>query len=220
MSILEQAMRFAIIEYSKKHFEDINGHIDAHNLLKIGIITSFLSSTILFPFEVVRVRIISSNENIRVLQKFKKIYNNFGLRAFYSGIMPFLISVMPAGSLNVMFYNSIRKLIITEKDTENPKVGKFMFLGGSAALITGSVTYPFTLLTNRMIVSNRNIKEASEKVKLKHLIYNTYINEGIFGFFKGYRASVLRLIIGQSCNFGTYEILKCNLRKYQKKNRK
>ena len=55
---------------------------------------------------------------------------------------------------------------------------------------------------------NRDVKIYGERVGFIKAISNTYKNEGFSGFFKGYTASILRVFIGQSINFGTYEILK------------
>jgi solute carrier family 25 phosphate transporter 23/24/25/41 len=208
MSVLEQALRFAIIEYSKTHFQDDYGHIDKNHFLYIGVITGILSSLIIFPFDVVRIRMITSQEKHTVITKIKKIYHNFGYAGFYMGLAPHLISVLPSGSLNVFFYNNLKKFLVSDKDLENPKVTKFMFLGGFAAYITGTVTYPFNLITSRMIFLNRDVKIYGERVGFIKAISNTYKNEGFSGFFKGYTASILRVFIGQSINFGTYEILK------------
>jgi len=221
MNMLEQSMRFSIIEYSKTHFEDEFGHIPPHNLLLIGVMTGILSTLILYPMDVIRIRVISTEnrENKhKVYNMVKNMYKTTGIKGFYSGLSPHLMVVLPGGSCNVMFYNLMKKLLVTEEDMENPKVGKFMFIGGAAALITGSVTYPFTLLTSRMVLANKNIQNLSEKIRLMTIMKNTYNNEGIFGFFKGYNASILRLIIGQACNFGTYEMLKSNYKKFSKKN--
>jgi solute carrier family 25 phosphate transporter 23/24/25/41 len=208
MSVLEQALRFAIIEYSKTHFQDEYGHIDKNHFLYIGIITGILSTLIIFPFDVVRIRMITAAEKVSAISKIKKIYYNSGYAGFYMGLVPHLISVLPSGSLNVFFYNNIKKLLVTDRDLENPKMTKFMFLGGFAAYITGTITYPFNLITSRMIFVNRDIQVYGERIGFLKTIKNTFKNEGFLGFFKGYTASILRVFIGQSINFGTYEILK------------
>ena len=35
-----------------------------------------------------------------------------------------------------------------------------------------------------------------------------YSHQGLLGFYKGYKASTLRVFIGQAFNFGTYQTLK------------
>ncbi len=209
MNVLEQALRFSIIDYSKKKLQDENGQIKPREFLLIGVLTGILSTLILFPLDVVRIRLLSSEgEKHKVYNKFLKIYSIAGIRGFYSGFIPHLVSVLPAGSLNVVFYNVLRRLVITQNDIENSKLYKFMFVGGTAALITGTVTYPLSLLTSRIIVANRNVSNLKERIGTFTMIKTIFSHEGLAGFYKGYNASILRLIIGQSVNFGTYEIMK------------
>jgi solute carrier family 25 phosphate transporter 23/24/25/41 len=223
MSILEQAMRFAIIDYTKKHLEDDDGHVSPKQLLYIGIFTGIFSTSILFPLEVVRVRVISSDEiQHKVYRKFLKIYNQHGLPGFYTGLVPHLMCVLPAGSVNVVFYNILKKMFVTEKDIENLNINKFMLIGGGAAAITGTVTYPFNIITTRTIVTNRD-RPITDRISFISIMRKTRIDEGWMGFFKGYRASLLRLFIGQSFNFGTFETIRGYIRlrdrnKIKKKN--
>lgn len=43
---------------------------------------------------------------------------------------------------------------------------------------------------------------------MHQMIKKIYSHEGLSGFYKGWSASTLRVFIGQSFNFGTYETLK------------
>lgn len=83
-----------------------------------------------------------------------------------------------------------------------------MLLGGCAALITNTVTYPLSLITSRIIVANKNVVLFKDKIGMLQMIKTIWNGEGFFGFYKGYQASSLRVFIGQAFNFGTYETLK------------
>jgi solute carrier family 25 phosphate transporter 23/24/25/41 len=220
MSFLEQALRFAIIEYSKTHMHDEYGNIPQQNFLYIGVITGVLSTFMIFPFDVIRIRMMSSmsiQQKSGVIKEFRRTYHYFGYWGFYMGLIPHLMTVLPSGSLNVFFYNGIKKIAITDNDLEKPNIAKFMLLGGFAAYITGTVTYPLTLLTSRLIVANRDIKIHADRIGFFRIMANTYRNEGFNGFFKGYSACILRLFIAQSVNFGVYEKLKLNFVTKKKK---
>ena len=208
MNVVEQALRFAIIEYSKLHFGGDNGIVDPHKYILIGFITTISSTMVIFPMEVVRVRAMLSDENTKIFRKkFHKIWVNNGFQGFYSGIVPHLMSVLPAGTMNVFFYNNIKKFMVDDGELSHHTVKTYMFVGGLAAAFTGTFTYPFNLITSRFIMANRK-----EKAGLFGLIKNIWNHEGIEGFYKGYKASILRIIMGQSCNFGTYEGLKSYMR--------
>jgi len=107
-----------------------------------------------------------------------------------------------------MSYNTLRGMLVTDKDIEHPNIYKFMLIGGLGALITNTVIYPLSLITSRMIVANKEIQLFKDKIKMHQMAKKIFEHEGISGFYKGYKASTLRVFIGQSLNFGTYETLK------------
>lgn len=79
-----------------------------------------------------------------------------------------------------------------------------MFIGGAASLITNTVTYPLSLITSRLIMANKDIVAFKDKVRTHQIVKSIFQHEGLAGFYKGYVASTLRVVIGQSVNFGTY----------------
>ena len=203
---LEQALRFGIIDYSKKHLQDKQGNISPVNLLKIGVFTGILSTLFLFPLEVVRIRIVSMTDNVKVSvpSKFKKIFSNQGIRGFYSGFIPHLFQVLPSGSLHVVLYNSLKKILASDDDYDKININKFAMMAGGAGILTGIITYPLNIITTRTIVENRNLPPTN-RISSIAIINRIKLNEGYFGFYKGVKASVLRSSIGQAINFGLYE---------------
>lgn len=93
---------------------------------------------------------------------------------FYSGLLPHLISVLPAGSFNVMAYNTLRNLFVTDKDIEHPNLYKFMLIGGLGAFVTNTVTYPLSLVTSRIIMANKQIQLFKDKVKMHQMVSTIY----------------------------------------------
>jgi hypothetical protein len=104
----------------------------------------------------------------------QKIYMTSGLRGFYSGLTPHLISQLPAGSFNVMSYNLLRKIFVSDYDVEHPSIYKFMMIGGFASLVTNASIYPLSLLTSRLIMINKDIKDLAKKTKTHQLIKSIY----------------------------------------------
>lgn len=207
MSLIENGLRFLIIDFCKNHFEDEQGTIDPHKYILIGFITTMVSSAIVFPLQVVKVRIIVSDlQEHKVYNKIKTILNNNGVKGFYAGMVPHMLTVLPAGTMNVFFYNLLKKYFVLEEDKMNPKVTKFMMIGGSAGLITGTITYPLNLITSRLINASRNINVP--KISFMKMVIQTYKSEGLGGFFKGYAASIVRMILGSGITNSSYEHLK------------
>lgn len=212
---LEQASRFCIIEYTKNNFEkNVEKSLSAYHFLKIGIIASFCASTILFPIEHLRIRFIASEES-KIKNKMIEIYKSGGIKAFFPGYSAYMLTVMPAGSMNVMFYNLVRRAFTNEKDKYNANLIKFSFLGGLGAFITNTVVYPFNVIANRTIVAKK--KENNKTVSIINMSKTIHNESGIKGFYKGYTFNILRVTLGQAINFGTFEYLRCHLVGHGKK---
>lgn len=208
ISCFEQALRFAIIDYSKKNLQEQNGFLSAKTLFYIGLTTGIMSSIFLYPLEVVRIRMISSMDpSQRILEKFKIIYSEKGIKSFYSGYIPHIISVLPSGSCHVVLYNTLKRLFVNQQDYENLNMNKFMFLGGFAGIITGTFTYPLNIITTRTIVENK-YKDATQRISFISITRRTFYNEGFSGFYKGWLPSILRVSLGQGINFGIFETMR------------
>lgn len=212
---LEQASRFCIIEYTKNNFEkSVDKNLSAFHFFKIGIIASFCASTILFPIEHLRIRFIASEEK-KIKNKMLEIYKAGGIKGFFSGYSAYMLTVMPAGSMNVMFYNLVRRVFTSDKDKYNANIFKFSFLGGLGAFITNTVVYPFNVIANRTIVAKKN--EKNKTVSIFSMSKTIKNENGVRGFYKGYTFNILRVTLGQAINFGTFEYLRCHLVGHGKK---
>jgi len=75
----------------------------------IGIMSSFICWSIIFPLDTIRTSIQVDNRNIIDTILYK--YNNYGLKSFYKGITPVLIRTIPSSSLGMFAYELTRKLI-------------------------------------------------------------------------------------------------------------
>jgi hypothetical protein len=75
----------------------------------IGMISSFICWSIIFPLDTIRTSIQVENKTIIATIKYK--YTNYGLRSFYKGITPVLIRTIPSSSLGMFAYELTRKLI-------------------------------------------------------------------------------------------------------------
>jgi hypothetical protein len=201
LSFLEQGIRHISIEYTRKYLSDEKGNVKDYHFLIIGGFTGIVSPIIMFPVEVVRVNVIAHGYNYqkhRVRKIFHNIYEKQGVRGFYSGIIPHWMAVIPMGGLNVTGYNVQRRIFVKKK--ENPAFYKAMIMGGLAGLNTCTITYPLSLITSRVILSQKSMRTVFNE---------TLAGEGYMGFYKGYAAGALKLIIGNAFFFSSYE--KCKL---------
>lgn len=208
ISCLEQSLRFAIIDYSKRSIQENKGMISTKTLFFIGLGTGFSCSIFLYPLEVIRVHLISDSSLRNTFKSILNlIYKEQGIRGFYSGYVPHIISVLPSGSCHVVLYNTLKKVFINKDDYENLKMRKFMVLGGFAGVLTSTFTYPLNILTTKTIVENKHLSSLN-RISFLSIMRRIKNNEGVSGFYKGWIPNILRISLGQSINFGVFETMR------------
>ena len=99
-----QGTNFLTYEYLKNNYE--NTHI---NLLLFGSISGFTSISCSYPFEIIKRRMQLSGElgnpvYVNTLHCLKHMFQQNGFRAFYAGLIPQYIKLIPA---NCIFFYTI-----------------------------------------------------------------------------------------------------------------
>ena len=99
-----QGTNFLTYEYLKNNYENTN-----LNLLLFGSIAGFTSISCSYPFEIIKRRMQLSGElgnptYINTLHCLSHMYRQNGLRAFYAGLIPQYIKLIPA---NCIFFYTI-----------------------------------------------------------------------------------------------------------------
>ena len=102
-----QGTNFLTYEYLKNNYE--NTHL---NLLLFGSIAGFTSISCSYPFEIIKRRMQLSGElgnptYVNTWHCLRHMYSQNGLRAFYAGLIPQYIKLIPA---NCIFFYSIEVL--------------------------------------------------------------------------------------------------------------
>ena len=102
-----QGTNFLTYEYLKNNYENTN-----FNLLLFGSIAGFTSISCSYPFEIIKRRMQLSGELGNPIYKntyscLKHMYIQNGYRAFYAGLIPQYIKIIPA---NCLFFYTIEVL--------------------------------------------------------------------------------------------------------------
>lgn len=75
----------------------------------IGIISSLISWSIIFPFDTIRNDIQTTNKNLNETIIYR--YKNYGLKNFYKGITPVFIRTIPSSACGMLTYEITRNYI-------------------------------------------------------------------------------------------------------------
>jgi len=94
---------FALYEQSKLYF----GQPKIWQLLLSGGITGVITWTVCFPFDVIKSRIQSHSDGMKLSEAFKKSYNEEGLRVFFKGWRPAVLRAFPVHAAVIVTYDVI-----------------------------------------------------------------------------------------------------------------
>lgn len=130
-----------------------------------------------------------------------KTYKFEGLRGLYKGFVPGVFGVSH-GALQFMAYEELKKVYNAYRnEPPNAKFGTLEYLCFAALskIFAATATYPYQVIRARLQDQHRHYAGAIDVMR------QTYVNEGLAGFYKGIVPGVLRVIPACCITFVIYE---------------
>lgn len=140
----------------------------------------------------------------------KDILVHEGPRAFYRGLVPSLIGIIPYAGIDLTAYESLKDLSKTYifHDTEP---GPLLQLGcGTISGALGATcVYPLQVIRTRMQAQPTNKADAYKG--MSDVFRKTFQHEGFRGFYKGLFPNLLKVVPSASITYLVYETMKKSL---------
>ena len=162
--------------------------------ISAGYISSCLASTIVSPLFFIKQH-RQLNENFSII----KYYNKYGIKSFYSGLIPTYIVNM-SFFFQMPIYEFLKKKINENETNKNYYLFKTLLNTMISKTIATCITYPFDTI--------RAIKRNNNDISYIQIIHHLKFN--YFNFYKGIRIYLIRSLPYHSSIFCTYEFLKKN----------
>lgn len=194
-----------------------------NNKILVGGLTGTFSSVILYPFDLVKVRLLTDKNN-----KYKgffdcinKIYRNDGVKGLFNGLSASMIGNccyrgLYFGLYDLGDYYFFKQNRIFNKNIYLNKILlKKYVLAQVVSLVSECLTYPLDTIRNiRMLENNEKNKNISMASCIKK-IYEE--NNSIKGFYNGLLINSLRTV-GSSFVLFTYQIINNKIKQKIKEN--
>lgn len=156
-----------------------------------------------YPLELLRTRLSVQPELYSSLsQAIRKIAQEEGFSAFYSGLSPSLVGVFPYAATNYFVYDGLRTAYCRSTGQQNVPTMPTLLFGAVAASASSAVTYPLEVARRQMQLS---LTGALAKKSTIGVILDIYQHEGILALYRGLGLTWLKLIPAAGISFVCYE---------------
>ncbi|KAJ0617558.1 putative mitochondrial carrier protein [Helianthus annuus] len=170
-----------------------------------------VAQTAVYPMELVKTRLqtyVSEPGKFPSLGKLSKdIWVHEGPRAFYKGMVPSLLGIIPYAGIDLAVYETLKEMSKTYGfvDSEPGPIAQ-LSCGTVAGALGAACVYPLQVVRTRM--QAHQAKEAARYNGMADVFIKTYQKEGARGFYKGLFPNLLKVIPAASITYISYEAMK------------
>ncbi|KAI5965336.1 uncharacterized protein KGF55_001557 [Candida pseudojiufengensis] len=225
-TVYERAKKF-YPGYLSKHW-DINS--PSLNHFCAAITAGMVSSIAVNPIWVVKTRLMvqtnkSSPNEVRykgTIDAFKKMYNEEGIRVFYSGLIPSIFGLLHVG-IHFPAYEYLKSLLhcktIDQQHEVHGLLWRLIAASSISKMIASTITYPHEILRTRMQIRQKKHKStdkepsttSNKKLSLIRTMKDIFHKEGVRGFYAGYFTNLLRTVPASAVTLVSFEYFKTYL---------
>ncbi|CAN4098470.1 unnamed protein product [Withania somnifera] len=177
--------------------------------LVAGGLAGAIAQTAIYPMDLVKTRLQThscesgSVPNLRKLSK--DIFIQEGPRAFYRGLVPSLLGIIPYAGIDLAAYETLKdlsKTYILHDDEAGPLVQ--LGCGTISGALGATCVYPLQVIRTRM-------QADSAYKSMSDVFRKTVEREGFRGFYKGIFPNLLKVVPAASITYLVYESMKKSL---------
>lgn len=142
------------------------------------------------------------------LNIFTKIYREEGFSAYYRGLLPTLMGIMPYAGISFFTYETLKKLYSDYFHQKKLHPLHRLLFGACAGLFGQSATYPLDIIRRRMQTDGISGPSRPEYQKMWTTAKYVYATEGLRkGLYKGLSMNWVKGPIAVGISFTTFDLL-------------
>ncbi|KAG8643864.1 calcium-dependent mitochondrial ATP-magnesium/phosphate carrier protein 2 [Manihot esculenta] len=214
----ESAIRFYTYEMLKKFIAQAKGgdkaDIGTLGRLCSGGVAGAVAQTAVYPMDLVKTRLQTyacENGKIPNLGAMTRdIWVQEGPRAFYRGLIPSLLGIIPYAGIDLAAYETLKdisKKYILQDSEPGPLVQ--LGCGTVSGALGATCVYPLQVVRTRMQAQRSDMGAAYNG--MSDVFRRTFQHEGIRGFYKGIFPNMLKVVPSASITYMVYEAMKKSL---------
>lgn len=203
-----------VIDFSSSITHD--GNLKPFHYLSTAFAAGASTAILTNPIWVVKTRMIATDRSTpgaytSFFNGMTQIFKNEGVRGYYRGLLPALISVSQ-GAVQMSLYDIIKKTLATDKSNSaspNPATNSslhYLYASALSKMVATCLFYPLQTIRSRLQASTAQTIPSPFTVFI-----NIFRNEGPLAVYKGLPANLLRVVPATCTTFLIYEHVKSGL---------
>ncbi|PIN23891.1 Mitochondrial solute carrier protein [Handroanthus impetiginosus] len=171
-----------------------------------GAAAGIASTLACHPLEVLKDRLTVSPEvypNLSIAVQ--RIYRDGGIGAFYSGIQPTLIGMLPYSTCYYFMYETMKKSYCLARKKESLSRAEMLLVGALSGLTASTISYPLEVARKRLMVGALQGKCPPH---MAAALAEVVREEGVVGLYRGWAASCLKVMPSSGITWMFYEAWK------------
>ncbi|CAK7336865.1 unnamed protein product [Dovyalis caffra] len=182
--------------------------------LLAGGMAGAVAQTVIYPMDLVKTRLQTfaceggKAPNLGALTK--DIWLQEGPRAFYKGLVPSLLGIIPYAGIDLAAYETLKDMSKTYilQDSEPGPLSQ-LCCGTISGALGATCVYPLQVIRTRMQAQPPN--SPAPYRGMSDVFWRTFKNEGYRGFYKGIFPNLLKVVPAASITYMVYEAMKKSL---------
>ncbi|GER53666.1 mitochondrial substrate carrier family protein [Striga asiatica] len=171
-----------------------------------GAAAGIVSTLACHPLEVLKDRLTVSPDiypNLSIA--IRNMCKDGGIGAFYSGISPTLIGMLPYSTCYYFMYETMKKSYCTAKKKESLSRVEMLLIGALSGLTASTISYPLEVARKRLMVGALQGKCPPH---MAAALSEVFRKEGPTGLYRGWAASCLKVMPSSGITWMFYEAWK------------
>ncbi|KAI9724752.1 MAG: hypothetical protein M1812_000027 [Candelaria pacifica] len=214
------AVQFGSYNFYKRFVESSPGaDLTPIRRLVCGGAAGITSVACTYPLDIVRTRLSIQSASFAALGAAQRkrlpgmwatmvtMYKSEGgFLALYRGIIPTVAGVAPYVGLNFMTYETVRKYLTPDGDS-NPSAIRKLAAGAISGAVAQTCTYPFDVLRRRFQINTMSGMGYQYK-SIPDAIRMIVTHEGFLGLYKGIVPNLLKVAPSMASSWLSFEIVR------------
>ncbi|KAL3512049.1 hypothetical protein ACH5RR_024766 [Cinchona calisaya] len=217
----ESAIKFYTYEMLKNVIRGTKGaqhrdDIGTSGRLIAGGLAGAVAQTAIYPMDLVKTRLQTyacESGKVPSLGKLSKdILVQEGPRAFYRGLVPSILGIIPYAGIDLAAYETLKdmsKTYILHDDEPGPLVQ--LGCGTISGALGATCVYPLQVVRTRMQAQRADADADAAYRGMSDVFRRTLQHEGFRGFYKGLFPNLLKVVPAASITYLVYETVKKSL---------